>query len=484
MRAIMFAASLLLTLAVLAPPALGGIPWPMVPFDSAHALGNSYGEYQDYGDAPYLHPGIDILAPAGTAVYSVAAGWVKAVLTTDAELHWRVAIGDSPTPDSCDGWLYAHLVQASIAVSEGEFVDSGQYLGNIVAWPVAGFHHLHFVKIRGAGTTWTDDWLFVANPLDSLVNAVDANSPRLLDISSGTPFWFCRDNTASYFVPGLPLDGDVDIIAKSDDLIGHPTWRVAPYTMGYEIYSDSVSLGPYTSFTFTGDLLWTQVHHTIFKDTAPCKSVGDYNQRIFFEILTNHDGDPLITPADAAGHWATGSVPNDTYWIKAWSADRVGNIVYDSMQVTTANFFDIEFQLACSDGHPFADYQIVIPFAGAADSVTATPHSVTGLPAGRYQVMVQRPYYNTYSEIVPIFGDSTLSIVLTPTPYLNGDVDNSGAISIGDAVYLINYIFGGGPYPVVWATAVNIDNNPAVSIGDAVYLINYIFGGGPAPGAN
>lgn len=61
-----------------------------------------------------------------------------------------------------------------------------------------------------------------------------------------------------------------------------------------------------------------------------------------------------------------------------------------------------------------------------------------------------------------------------------GDADGSGAFSISDAVFLINYIFAGGaaPDPLCEGDA---DGSGAVSISDAVYLINYIFAGGPVP---
>lgn len=61
-----------------------------------------------------------------------------------------------------------------------------------------------------------------------------------------------------------------------------------------------------------------------------------------------------------------------------------------------------------------------------------------------------------------------------------GDADGSGAISISDAVYLINYIFAGGPAPHP-LLAGDADFSGLVTISDAVYLINYIFAGGPAP---
>ena len=67
--------------------------------------------------------------------------------------------------------------------------------------------------------------------------------------------------------------------------------------------------------------------------------------------------------------------------------------------------------------------------------------------------------------------------------YLCGDADGSQSISISDAVYLINYIFAGGPPPNP-VLAGDADCSHAVSISDAVYLINYIFAGGQAPCAN
>jgi hypothetical protein len=64
--------------------------------------------------------------------------------------------------------------------------------------------------------------------------------------------------------------------------------------------------------------------------------------------------------------------------------------------------------------------------------------------------------------------------------YVCGDADGNGIINISDAVYLISYIFGGGPAPEPVVSG-DADCNQIVNISDAVYLIAYIFGGGPAP---
>ena len=60
-----------------------------------------------------------------------------------------------------------------------------------------------------------------------------------------------------------------------------------------------------------------------------------------------------------------------------------------------------------------------------------------------------------------------------------GDANGDGKIDIGDVVYLINYLFKGGPppYPLVVGD-VNYDG--VVDIGDVVYLMNYLYRGGPS----
>ena len=70
--------------------------------------------------------------------------------------------------------------------------------------------------------------------------------------------------------------------------------------------------------------------------------------------------------------------------------------------------------------------------------------------------------------------------VLSVQGRLCGDANDDGLINVGDAVYIINYIFKGGsaPSPLCYG---DTNGDDGVDVGDAVYLINYIFKGGPAP---
>ncbi|MCP4569253.1 MAG: DUF1566 domain-containing protein [FCB group bacterium] len=61
-----------------------------------------------------------------------------------------------------------------------------------------------------------------------------------------------------------------------------------------------------------------------------------------------------------------------------------------------------------------------------------------------------------------------------------GNANGDGAINVGDAVFLIDYIFksGDAPDPLCIGDA---NGDDAVNVGDPVYLINYIFKAGPRP---
>jgi hypothetical protein len=61
-----------------------------------------------------------------------------------------------------------------------------------------------------------------------------------------------------------------------------------------------------------------------------------------------------------------------------------------------------------------------------------------------------------------------------------GDAGGDGVVNVTDVVFLVAYIFGGGPEPVPYMAG-DADCNGVVNVSDAVYLITYIFGGGPPP---
>ncbi len=120
--------------------------------------------------------------------------------------------------------------------------------------------------------------------------------------------------------------------------------------------------------------------------------------------------------------------------------------------------------------------------AKLTDSDTDTTLYVTDLGLGDHYYKVKaKDAQNQYSE----FSSPVAARVFydAQCPWQVADANNSGAVNISDVVYLIGFIFSGGPAPTPNAIGSgDADCSGGVNISDAVYMIAYIFSGGPTPG--
>lgn len=320
------------------------LPWPLAP-NNQHPIGNSYGEYQNYGGSPYLHPGIDVLGSPDQKVFAVADGVVKAVLTTSGQYHWRVAIG-GPGSGTSSGHLYAHLQQSSITVNVGDTVSKGQLLGELVRWPTSNFTHCHFNSLEDSGNQWFGDWLVPNNVHEDLEHANETSAPVFENARGNDLFAFCRNETSNYRDPNA-LKGKVDIIVHIGDKLDS-NWTCAVQTLRYSIYpvgnpgapvvdnklsvNFDMALDTYGSGTIDSFLV-----DLFYKEDSTCNTDGDYNSREFFHILTNSNGDQVYDTSDQTEAWNTTTVPNGDYVVKVIAIDVAGNRATASMTVTVSN---------------------------------------------------------------------------------------------------------------------------------------------------
>jgi len=93
------------------------------------------------------------------------------------------------------------------------------------------------------------------------------------------------------------------------------------------------------------------------------------------------------------------------------------------------------------------------------------------MPYGAYVYQLDTPAGSYQPDVI----GGTLDIHYS----VRGDANLSGGISIADAIFIIDFVFGGGPTPSLYNGDANGDLT--ISVADAVYLITYIFGGGPPP---
>ncbi len=64
--------------------------------------------------------------------------------------------------------------------------------------------------------------------------------------------------------------------------------------------------------------------------------------------------------------------------------------------------------------------------------------------------------------------------------YLCGDANGDSACNVGDVVYMVSYVFRGGPSPVP-PEAGDANGDGALNIGDGVFTVNYVFKNGQSP---
>jgi len=107
------------------------------------------------------------------------------------------------------------------------------------------------------------------------------------------------------------------------------------------------------------------------------------------------------------------------------------------------------------------------------DSTLEVPVDTTFWPPNAFLQLVEPTGIYSFT---PAFIKGCLEF----SPFLHGDANSDRLLNASDVIYLVNYLFKGGPVPNPLNSGdSNCDGK--VTLGDAVYLINYHFKGGPPP---
>lgn len=112
----------------------------------------------------------------------------------------------------------------------------------------------------------------------------------------------------------------------------------------------------------------------------------------------------------------------------------------------------------------FADDRILARQSLSPDESLARGHNLVVLADGR----VLRP---TFAEA---------GGVEIRRGFVRGDANKDDSVDIGDPVFLLDYIFRGGPVPPCLDSA-DTNNDTRIDISDPIFLLSYLFTGGPQP---
>jgi hypothetical protein len=322
------------------------IPWPFEPFDSMRTVWNHYEQHMGgYGsDYSYLHQGLDLITPIGEPTYAVQSGIVKCVLTLGGAIYWRLAISDSNVEGNSNGWLYAHLIENTIQFDVGDTVQLHDYLGDIVEW-TSEWGHIHFVEINDSGFVWLyedNQWGINFNPLLALVPLPDNTPPLIDNVFTNQKFGFCTNETSNYQNPNS-LSGSIDIIVKVIDYAGDSDWQQPAFKIDYwikQIPDDSIIVPRRMAHIlnhaypfYSGDNYEPYATVIYKRDAVLMPTSWMETQRNFHHIITNSDGDSIITLDEKNLALRTNDFYDSEYRIYVEAFDQSGNSAIDSMDV-------------------------------------------------------------------------------------------------------------------------------------------------------
>jgi hypothetical protein len=116
--------------------------------------------------------------------------------------------------------------------------------------------------------------------------------------------------------------------------------------------------------------------------------------------------------------------------------------------------------------------------SGISAPVVFAPWVVDPDSGVEYEITV----YTINAEDDNAINDTLMAVTVSDSEsaFVCGDANSSLSVDIDDIVYLISFIFSGGPPPAPVESG-DPDCSGGVDIDDVVYLINYVFASGPEP---
>jgi parallel beta-helix repeat protein len=220
----------------------------------------------------------------------------------------------------------------------------------------------------------------------------------------------------------------------------------------------------------------TTIRGFTIRNSMPAKSgiliIGS-NNVIQDNIITNNNksGIYLLSAFSSvrSNIISNNTITNNTIGIKLEGSNTLSNMIYhNTFTMNRLNAYDVGgnnqwYKSILQQGNYWDDYT---GSDSNNDGVGDSPYIISGkIPASQDLYPLMEPWVNQMEPVVC------------------GDANGDGAVDISDAVYLIAYIFSGGPAPQPLCSG-DATGDGFVDISDAVYLIAYIFSGGPAPVSN
>jgi hypothetical protein len=316
-----------------------------------------------------------------------------------------------------------------------------------------------FFNGHGNTTVWathpheSSQWIPPGYYTNSHINALSNGSQLPIVISDAC--YHCQYDVASYcfgwtfvtnpnggsiaFLGGTDIDvsyGGVDIVTKGIErlcVIMTTNYKAGDATLG-ELWGNGIS-------TYLSPVM-DEIDYITVEEFQP---FGDPS------LLIAGDSQKPVKPATPEGETEGG--PGEEYSYTSSTTDPDGDSLY---------------YLFCWGDETYSGWE------GAYASGDTAEATHIWIDTGSYEIKViakdENGVFSEWSDPLPV----NIRI-------LRGDANGDDAIDLADAVYLVNYLFIGGPAPEP-IEAGDANCSGGVDLADAVYIVNWLFIGGPPPG--
>ncbi|MCK4223768.1 MAG: carboxypeptidase regulatory-like domain-containing protein [candidate division Zixibacteria bacterium] len=222
-----------------------------------------------------------------------------------------------------------------------------------------------------------------------------------------------------------------------------------------------------------------------FNILYPNRADGNAYNVGYFEEITQEDALHRVN-LDVNNNWTMlNDLDGDSIFESQTEPDSTAEAILDTTMVTITN---VSSEILCANevnvtwntnvpatSEVFYRSEYDSVYKSVSDTTLTTSHSVLV-----DSILTTDTYYYI---VVSVDTSGNIACFLEKSfklDYVVGDVNTDGIIDLGDIVYLINYLFKGGPAPdPIESGDCNCDE--IVDLGDLVYLINYLYKQGPPP---
>jgi len=295
-------------------------------------------------------------------------------------------------------------------------------------------------------------------------NTTTGSSTHTVFVQVGTATWCPYCPNTNYWLYQVYKSGDYNfyftemVVDKNNmaDTFMDNQYNLAWLPTSYYDGGYEVLVGGYTGTTPYINMI----------SSCEARSVPDVGLIVGFEWLGNNDDKYQIELAIAHGT-PVNTLPDDPPQ-PSGPGTPIADTVYDYSTTGSDPESDrLHYRWDWGDGD-------TSEWLGPYDAGIPCTLSHSWAELGTYDVRVQcrDPWYES-DWSAPL----TVTVICCIT---RGDADGAGTVNIGDAVYLVQFIFFGGLPPPCEEEA-DTDGSGSVNVGDAVYLVQFIFFGGPTP---